>query len=126
MREDLYMGRKKGSTEWVYGYLAAYDLISPSYPKDVSNSLGEYHGDTPYVGFIEVDPATVSRYIGMKDRNKERLFDGDIIRFKTWKDGTLCWVGVISFDYCSFIVKGGPNKESHCPFEIQMSRVNDT
>lgn len=115
MRDNLFRGRKKGSTEWAYGYIAAYDLISPRYPEEVSNEL-----------FVKVDPSTVGQYIGKNDRNKNRLFDGDIIRFKRWKRGDFCWVGVILFDYCSFIVKGGPNKELKSPFEIQMSGIEDT
>ena len=82
MREDLYRGRKKGSSEWVYGYLAAYDLISPSYPKDVSNALGEYYGETPYVGFVEVDPDTVGPYTTVDDRKGEKIFAGDIVKTK--------------------------------------------
>ena len=98
MRENLFRGRKEGSQEWVYGYLAAYDLIFPRYPEDVSNALGEYYRETPYVGFVEVDPATVGQYIGATDKFQKKLFDGNLVVTKfgrvclvIWHSGAHCW-----------------------------------
>lgn len=76
-----FRGKKKGTNEWVYGYLAAYDLICPGYPQDTTNATGEYYGETPYVGFIEVESDSVGQYIGDRDENRNPVFVGDLLRY---------------------------------------------
>lgn len=82
MREILFRGKRIDNGEWVEGYLAAYDLICPSYPEDTSDATGDYYGQTPYVGFVEVDPETVGQFTGRKDKNGRGIFEGDIFHLE--------------------------------------------
>ena len=83
MREILFRGkatnRIKGrpyrtnykNGDWVYGLLT--DVLNYSGFSEMTNTNG--------VSGIDVDPETVGQFTGKKDRNKKRIFDGDICRF---------------------------------------------
>lgn len=81
MRENmgLYRGKRRDTGEWVEGYLAGYDLICTEEPQDVRHATGEYYDQIAYVGFVEVDPATVGQFTGEADKNGRRVFEGDIV-----------------------------------------------
>lgn len=89
----LFRAKRKDNGEWVVGYLAAYDLIAPDYPEDTTNATGTYYDQTPYVGFVEVDPYTVTPWITLTDANNKRIFDGDIL-----KSGEITFVVIWNHD----------------------------
>lgn len=70
----------------------------------------------------EVVPETVGQYIGIPDKNGKKVFDGDIIRFREWSEGSMCWTGKVHYEKCQFVVSGNPNKECNTPFTLCMSR----
>ena len=72
----MYKAKQNTTGEWIYGDLVGTDLICDSL-EDVSDALGEYYGQTPYVGFKEVMPETVCRCTDIFDKNKVRLCEGD-------------------------------------------------
>ena len=83
---------------------------------------GQGKKDFYYSGCAEVYPQTVGQYIGLNDKNNEPIFEWDIVKFREWDKGDMCWIGVVHYKYQQFIVSGNPNKECDTPFEIAMSR----
>lgn len=127
MREILFRGKKHDGT-WAYGSLIQADTyccileleenIHPMYYPYLDDDLGTFDGQaTP------VNPKTIGQYIGMVDKDRNKIFEGDICRFREFNYGKMCWVGEISYDHCQFILSGGPNEECSTPFEVPLSHL---
>lgn len=84
-----FRGLSTTKNHWLYGNYNNINDKCYIFPHNALDSFDDY----------EVDPATVGQYTGLTDIFNEKIFDGDIIRYKT--DAlTLSYeyVGIVEWD----------------------------
>lgn len=88
--EGFYRGRRRDGGGWIEGYLF-FRVVEGLYKKP--------HITPDGLQVFEVNPATLSRYIGVKDRHEKPIYENDVLwisgkgyRLVEWSEENLSWM----------------------------------
>ncbi len=102
MREILFKAKRLDNGEWVEGH----PVKRPSCIQFCLDNYSPWYIHRPAVdpddngGVYNIDPETIGQYIGLKDRNGRRIFEGDIVDILTENEE----IGVVEYDEGGFLV----------------------
>lgn len=79
MREILFRGKHEDTSEWVFGSLHIQNSeIDRNGYQHLEYRILSFRGEIDYV-----IPSTIGQFTGLYDKNGKRIWEGDIVKYKT-------------------------------------------
>jgi uncharacterized phage protein (TIGR01671 family) len=126
MREIKFRGiREEYNPAWHQSIFRFGNLLN-------NNSIGEVGCDLSHYEYAKVKPETIGQYTGLKDKNGNEIYEGDICKVQLplggfWGNVKKEKIGVVEYneDVCGFVIRWEWSKNQHhiqidCDLEIEV------
>lgn len=107
-REILFRGKRIDNNEWVYGYYLPWHAVTDLQGNEPYAQIFEEHkvkGKYVAKGWVRVNFNTVGQYTGLCDKNGNKIFEGDIVRFYD-KDWIASGIATVDFESGRWKING--------------------